>query len=248
MNEKRSIGAIILAAGKGKRMDEKEVNKVSLRLGGKPLISYSVNLLNQMKMKPVMVVVGHGKESIKNALKNMDVLFIEQKEQLGTGHAVKIAVSKVPRNLTDIIILYGDDSYLYNEGILNKIINKHMMENAMLTFLTIKVPSSAGLGRIIRDKKGDVIDIIEEKDATPEQRKIKEINPNCYIFKSGFLKKYLPKIPQSPVTGEYYLTSLIKLARENDEKIQAVDGGLLPWKGVNTKEDLAEARSLYGQQ
>jgi bifunctional UDP-N-acetylglucosamine pyrophosphorylase/glucosamine-1-phosphate N-acetyltransferase len=248
MKEKRNIGAVILAAGKGKRMNEKEVNKTALLLNGKPLISRSVSLLNQMEIKPVLVVVGHAKESVKNALKDLDILFIEQKEQLGTGHAVKIATTKIPENLTDIIILYGDDSYLYNQDILNKIINKHMMENGMLTFLTIKVPSPTGLGRVIRDNKGEVIDIIEEKDATENQRKINEINPNCYIFRSDFLKKYLPRIPKSPVTGEYYLTSLIKLAKENNEKILSVDGGFLPWKGVNTKEDLAEARNLYGQQ
>lgn len=244
---RRSISAIILAAGKGSRMKE-EVNKVTLLLGGKPLISYAVNLLQKMEVRPIIVVIGHAKESVRNALKDADVIFVEQKEQLGTGDAVKSAIIKVPETSIDIIILYGDDSYLYKKEILNKIINKHMMENAMLTFLTIKVEEPAGLGRIIRDSNGNVIDIIEEKDATQEQRKINEINPNCYIFRHDFLKKYLPQIPKSPVTGEYYLPSLIKIAKENNEKIQALDGGFLPWKGVNTKEDLAQARNLYGEQ
>lgn len=248
MKEKRSIGAIILAAGKGKRMNEKEINKAALLLGGKPLISYAVNLLQNMKVRPILVVIGHAKESVQNALKDSEVIFVEQEDQLGTGDAVKSAMNKAPESLTDIIILYGDDSFLYKQSILNKIINKHMMGNAMLTFLTIKVPSPAGLGRVIRDNKGDVAGIIEEKDATAEQRKIKEINPNCYIFRSIFLRKYLPKIPRSQATGEYYLTSLIKIAKENDEEILSVDGGFLPWKGVNTKEDLSQARNLYGQQ
>lgn len=247
MNRRRSISAIILAAGKGSRMKE-EVNKVTLLLNGKPLISYAVNLLQKMEVRPIIVVIGHAKESVKNALKDADIIFVDQKEQLGTGHAVKNAIIKVPETSTDIIILYGDDSYLYKKEILNKIINKHMMGNAMLTFLTIKVEEPAGLGRIIRDSNGNVIDIIEEKDATQEQRKINEINPNCYIFRHDFLKKYLPQIPKSPVTGEYYLPSLIKIAKENNEKIQALDGGFLPWKGINTKEDLVEARNLYGEQ
>lgn len=248
MKKKRNIAAIILAAGKGKRMNEKEVNKVTMLLNDKPLISFSLNLLKKMKVLPVIVVVGHAKESVKKALKDYEVTYVEQKEQLGTGHAVTAAFSKIPDNITDIIILYGDDSYLYNKDILNNIINKHMMEKTMLTFLTIKVPNPLGLGRIIRDSSGDVKDIIEEKDATRDQRKINEINPNCYIFQSVFLKKYLPKIPKSTVTGEYYLTSLIKIAGENKEKIRAVDGGFLPWKGVNTKEDLLKARDLYGKQ
>ncbi len=243
MTEKRTISAIILAAGKGSRMKE-EVNKVTLPLNGKPLISYAVNLLRKMEIRPIIVVIGHAKESVRNALKDVDVIFVEQKEQLGTGHAVKSALDKIPPVSTDVIILYGDDSYLYKKEILNKIINKHMMGNAMLTFLTIKVEEPAGLGRIIRDSNGNVIDIIEEKDATQEQRKINEINPNCYIFRYEFLKKYIKKIRKNPITGEYYLPSIIKTARENNEKIQAIDGGFLSWKGVNTKEDLEEARNL----
>lgn len=247
MKEKRNISAVILAAGKGNRMKEKELNKVALLLNGKPLISYGVNLLQKMKISPVIVVIGHAKESVKNALKDSKVIFVEQEKQLGTGHALKCAIDKIPPVSTDIIVLYGDDSYLYNQEILNKIIDKHMMEGTMLTLLTIKIEEPTGLGRIIRDSKGEVSGIIEEKDVTEEEKKIKEINPNCYIFSSKFLKKYLPEIPKSPVTGEYYLTSLIKLAWENNEKIYALDGGFLPWKGVNTKEELAEARNLYGQ-
>lgn len=247
MKEKRNISAIILAAGKGRRMNEKEVNKVALLLNNKPLISYAVNVLQEMKVMPILVVIGHAKKSVKNALKGTNTIFVEQKKQLGTGHAVKSAINKVPKAVTDIIILYGDDSYLYSPEILHKIIKTHMIEEAMLTLLTIKVAYATGLGRIIKDNKGEVSGIIEEKDATPEQRKIKEINPNCYIFRKEFLEKYLSKIPKSPVTGEYYLTSLIKIAKENKEKIQSIDGGFLPWKGVNTKEDLEEARYLYNK-
>jgi bifunctional N-acetylglucosamine-1-phosphate-uridyltransferase/glucosamine-1-phosphate-acetyltransferase GlmU-like protein len=198
-----------------------------------------------MNVEPILVVVGHAKESVQNALKDASVAFVEQKEQLGTGHAVKSAIDRIPDIITDIIILYGDDSYIYNQDILKRIINTHMTQEAALTFLTIQVDNPAGLGRIIRNNNGQVTDIIEEKDATEEQKKTKEINPNCYIFKSEFLKKYLPKIEKSPVTGEYYLPAIIKIARENKEKIEVVNGGFLPWKGVNTKEELEEAKNLF---
>lgn len=244
MKENRKLGAIILAAGRGKRMNEKNVNKVTLLLHDKPIISYAVTLLEKMKISPVLIVVGHAKKSVQNALKNAKVIFIEQKEQLGTGHAVKKAMTKIPNSITDIIILYGDDSYAYNQEILNKIINIHIMSDQKLTFVTIKVDNPAGLGRIIRNK-GEVIDIIEEKDAAVEQKKIKEINPNCYIFQTDFLKKYLPKITKSPVTGEYYLPALIKLACESNEKIKVVEVGSLPWRGVNTQGDLAEAKKIF---
>ncbi len=245
MKQKMCVSAIILAAGKGKRMKEEGVNKVTQLLRGVPLISYTVGLLQKMKVSPIFVVIGHAKESVKNALRDTDIIFVEQEKQLGTGHAVKCAMKKIQKTTTDTIILYGDDSYLYTKKVLNKIINRHMIEESMLTFLTIKVPLPGGLGRVIRNNKGEVSGIIEEKDATEEQRKINEINPNCYIFRAGFLNKYITKIRKSPITGEYYLPALIKIARENNEKILAVDGGFLPWKGINTKEDLEEAKRLY---
>lgn len=245
MKINRTIGAIILAAGKGTRMKEKNINKVTKLLRGKPLISYTVDMLQKVKVSPVIVVVGHAKESVENALRDADVVFVEQINQLGTGHAVKCAMKKIQKTTTDIIILYGDDSYLYTEEVLNKIINRHMMEEPTLTFLTIKVANPAGLGRITKNSKGEVTGIIEEKDATDEQRKINEINPNCYIFRSEFLKKYISKIRKSPVTGEYYLPSLIKIARENKEKILVIEEGYLPWRGINTKEELEEAQNMY---
>ncbi len=245
MKKNRKLGAIILAAGRGKRMEQKRANKVTLLLRDKPLITYAVNLLEKMKISPVIVVVGHAKDTVQVALKNARVVFAEQKRRLGTGHAVRSAITKIPSEITDIIILYGDDSFVYNEEILNKIINIHIMNDQMLTFLTIKVNNPAGLGRIIRNDKREVIDIIEDKDATVVQKKIKEINPNCYIFQTEFLKKYLPKITKSPVTGEYYLPALIKLARDYKEKLEVVEAGFIPWQGVNTQEDLIEAKKLF---
>lgn len=247
MKKNRQLSVIILAAGKGKRMKEENINKVSHLLHGKPLISYTIDLLQKIKISNILVVVGHAKESVKNSLKDTNVLFIEQKKQLGTGHAVKCAMGKITETTTDIIILYGDDSYLYEEKLLKKIISKHIISEAMLTFLTIKIANPAGLGRIIRNSEGRVIEIIEEKDATEDQKKINEINPNCYIFRSVFLRKYITKICKSPFTGEYYLPSLIKIAKENNENIQSIEGGFLPWKGINTKEDLEYAQILVNK-
>lgn len=245
MKTNRELCAIILAAGKGSRMKEKDTNKTALLLAGKPIISYAVNVLKNIKVSPILIVVGHAKESVKNALKNAKVTFIDQSEQLGTGDAAKSAVSHIPDTITDVIIIYGDDSFFYKKRILQKIIGMHIIEDAALTFLTINVTAPVGLGRVIRDKSGEVIDIIEEKDATDEQRKIKEINPNCYVFKKEFLIKYLSEIPKSKVTGEYYLPALIKIARAENEKIVTLDGGELPWKGINTREDLEQAKSIY---
>ena len=197
-----------------------------------------------MNIAPIILVVGHAKNSVQAALKDREVEFIEQLHPLGTGHAVLTGFAKVPPDATDVVVLYGDDSYLYSKDILNKIINTHIIEDAAFTLLTIKVDNPEGLGRVVRDESGKILDIVEEKDATFKQKKLKEINPNCYVFRVEFLKKYLSEIDKSPVTNEYYLTALIKIAVAKNEKIQVVDGGYLPWKGINTKEELREAEKL----
>lgn len=244
----RNLGAIILAAGRGKRMKLKSGNKTSMLLNGKPLISYPVELLKKMNVDPVIVVVGHAKNSVQKALANSNVKFATQKQRLGTGHAVKSAMSGIPDAITDILVMNGDDSYSYTEEILNKMITKHFGSKASMTFLTINLNNPAGLGRVVRNEQNQVIDIVEEKDATESQKFIKEINPNCYVFQIEFLKKYIPKITKSPVTGEYYLPSLIKLAFENKEQIEDVQGGSLRWRGINTVEELSLAQNIFNNE
>lgn len=242
---KRTLGAIILAAGRGSRMKLKNGNKTSLLLNGKPLISYPVELLAKLKINPVVVVVGHAKDSVREALKNADVLYVTQKKRLGTGHAVKIAISGIPGSITDILVMNGDDSYSYKEDIITKMVSAHFKRSAALTMLTLTVADPSGLGRVVRNEQGEVINIIEEKDSGPEHKLIKEINTNCYIFQMNFLKKYLPKITKSPVTGEYYLPALIKLAFDNKERIEGVAGGTMQWRGINTKEELSIAQEIF---
>ncbi|MCL5432959.1 MAG: NTP transferase domain-containing protein [Patescibacteria group bacterium] len=238
------IGAIILAAGKGKRMNSKTSNKVTLPLHGKPIISYAVDLLIRLKISPVIVVVGFAKKSVMDALKTRDVVFAEQKKRLGTGHAVLCGFKKFSKNITDVIIFYGDDSFFYRENVVNKLIDTHLASKTSITFLTIEKPEPFGLGRVVRDKKDHVIKIVEEKDATEKEKKLTEINPALYIFKAEFLRKYLHKIPKGKISKEYYLTDLVDIAIQNREKIKAVRGGNIPWRGVNTKEELEEAKRL----
>jgi bifunctional UDP-N-acetylglucosamine pyrophosphorylase/glucosamine-1-phosphate N-acetyltransferase len=244
-NKNTKLGAVILAAGRGKRMKLKNVNKTSLLLNGKPLISYPVELLKKMKIDPVIIVVGHAKNTVQNALRKSQVIFAEQKKRLGTGHAIKSAMSSIPDTITDILVLNGDDSYFYTQNLLNKMITTHYSSNPSVTLLTIKTENPAGIGRIVRDSQNQVIDIVEEKDASESQKKIKEININCYIFQTKFLRKYTPKLRKSPVTGEYYLPALIKLARDNNEKIEILAAGFIPWQGVNTKEELEAAKKIF---
>lgn len=245
MKKNRKLGAIILAAGRGTRMKAGKTNKVALLLANKPLILHSIHLLEKMKFGQIIVVIGHAKNSVKNVLKESNVIFAEQKRRLGTAHAVKCALSDLSNTITDVLIIQGDDSHFYNEDTITKLREAHYENDAILTFLTIQAANPFGLGRIVRDKAGNVIAIVEEKDANEKIRKIKEVNPACYMFKASFLRKYLPDVPKSKITGEYYLTSLIDIAIKHNEKIATLKVGKMPWRGVNTKEELEEAEKIY---
>lgn len=250
MNNMDSIGAIILAAGKGKRMNLETGNKVTLLLGDKPIIRHIVDFMKKIGITTIVTVVGHEKESVKQLLSGQGVLFAEQAEQLGTGHAVQISLDVLPEEITDVLVVYGDDAVLYNDKqshFVKELFSKHQETKASMTFLTIEQTNPVGLGRIVRDESGTLKAIVEEKDATEDEKKITEINPGCFVFSVDFLKKYLPMVKKSPATGEYYLTSLIDLAIKNSEKVETVQAGMLLWRGVNTPEELSEAAKLLSE-
>lgn len=243
---KKNLGAIILAAGKGKRMNSTTVNKVAMNLASKPMILHAIHLLQKTNIKTIVVVVGFAKDSVKRII-NEDVIFAEQHKRLGTAHAALKGLVALPKFVTDVLIIQGDDSAFYKKETLENLINLHRKEKNSLTFLTIEVKNPTGLGRVLRDENGNVQAVVEEKDATEKQRSINEINPACYVMGIAFLRKYLKKVQKSPVTGEYYLTSLIDIAIKNKERINALNGGNLPWRGVNTKDELVEAEKLLNQ-
>lgn len=244
---KKHIAAIILAAGKGRRMQLADQNKVTAPLGGKPIITHIVHFMKQIGIKDVVVVIGHEKESVMKTLKDEDVLFADQETPFGTGHAVLAALSVLPSHITDVLVVYGDDAVLYNEKSIpsiEKVFAVHADLHPAVTFLTIEQKNPFGLGRILRNIDGKAIGIREEKDATESEKQITEINPGCFLFNVQFLRQYLPKVEKSPVTGEYYLTSVIDLVFEAGEQIETVRGGYLPWRGVNTPDELLEAEKL----
>jgi UDP-N-acetylglucosamine diphosphorylase/glucosamine-1-phosphate N-acetyltransferase len=242
----RKLGAIILAAGRGKRMNaNKGMNKVTFQLANKPLVKHSIDLLEHMDFKSLVVVVGFAKESVKEVLKDdKHIVFAEQTKRLGTAHAVACGFKKIPDELTDVLVINGDDSAFYTQEVISQLAEKHIESDAAVTFLTVRLDNPFGLGRVVRNSDGKVTSIVEEKDATEEQRKIQEINAACYFFSTKFLKTYLKKIEKSPVTGEYYIVSLIELAAKHKETIETIQVEI-PWRGVNTQDELKEAERLY---
>ena len=183
-----NIAAIILAAGEGKRMKVKQVNKVVFPLGNKQMILHAVDRLTNLVISPIIVVVGFAKESVMKILDGK-VIFALQSKRLGTAHAVTCALEKLPENIQTVLVLYGDDSAFYTQDTIRKLIETHLKEKAALSFLTIVVENPVGLGRVLRDSSDKVIGIVEQKDATKKQREIDEINPACYVFEVAFLKK-----------------------------------------------------------
>ncbi len=237
------VYTIILAAGEGKRAGLTDINKVTLNVAGTPILSQTLKKLSSLGIKNIIVVIGHAKESVLKLL-DQSIKVVEQAERLGTADALKVGLTAVPDSIKDVLVLYGDDSFNLDLNYLKQLYQTHTKNNNQMTFLTADLENPTGIGRIIRDNSGNIIDLVEEKDATDEQRKIKEVNIACYLFSLDFLKKYLPKIEKSSITNEYYLTQIIKIAIENNEKVEAIKINHPNWQGINTMDDLVKAEKL----
>ncbi len=234
---------IILAAGKGSRLKCKEQNKTSLKLQGKPLVVYGVELF-QRTVDHTFVVVGAFSQSVKAVINDPQVIYVHQRKRLGTGHALQV----VMRNLlksdihpTTVFLGYGDHMMSYTPETIEQMRTTHVANNAAVTLITATVqePNKEAFGRIVRKANGDVDFIIEQKDASDEQRKIKEINAGFYCFDFEFLKKNWRKLKKSSVTQEYYLTDFIHIANEQGRKVVAHEIPFdLVGTGINTKEQL----------
>lgn len=241
-----NLTAIILAAGKGTRMQSVDKNKVAMEVKGEPMLTRTIKILKNSGIANIVVVVGFAKESVINLLDN-DILTAVQTEQLGTGHAVNCALPKVPASSSCVLILYGDDSFLYTPETFQKLYEIHTKNNAKITFITMVSENPTGFGRIIRDEKDEIVGIVEEKNATESQKEIKEINLGCYVIDKKYLEENIKDIHKNPVTGEYYITDIIDIIANHKGKIAALQLSNGKWRGVNTKEDLLEAENLFSQ-
>jgi len=243
-----TFAAIILAAGKGTRLNSNIKNKVLQPLAGRPMIDYTVDTLKKTGLKTLLFITGFKGDGVKQHLGDQ-YLYAQQSKRLGTGHAVKVALSALPYQTTDVIVLYGDHSAFYSSEMIQKLIHQHLQTNSQISLLTAIADGNTDYGRILRDKDQQIIGIREVKDASPQELKIREINPGCYCFSIDFLKKYLPRIKKNPLKGEYYLTDLIALAVENLIPIQTYKVPLEAIGiGVNTAEQLASANELMSQK
>lgn len=240
--------AIILAAGRGTRIKAKNKNKVAFHLNGKSIISHSVDNLHEAGITRIYVVVGFHADSVKKELGDQ-VQYAEQKEQLGTGHAVKVASSLIPPDVSTVLSIYGDDSAFYPPSLYQTMVSKRETSGCDLLFLTVHKDDPTGLGRIVRDQNNKVIRIVEEKSASIEEKNIKEINTGFYCFSRNFLISAIDQIEKNPQTGEYYITDLVEIALRTHKSVEAYylkDSSV--WHGVNTRDELETAKYKQAHQ
>lgn len=239
--------AIILAAGKGTRMEDLSKPKVMFELLGKPMIYYSMHHILEVgiKDKDIVLVVGYKKEQVEKYF-GSSVKYAFQKEQLGTGHAVKCGLEKISED-TDVILVCCGDTPLFKPKTIKILMETFLKENPAVAMLSIivKDPAVWAYGRVIRDKTRNVVSITEQKDCNAEELEIKECNAGFYIFKSKWLRENITKLRDNNVQKEYYLTDLVEMAVRQQQKVIA-----LPVSeeseafGINTKQQLREAEDV----
>ena len=217
----KELRVVILAAGKGTRMNS-ELPKVLHKLQGKPLIDYVIDQSEILNPKEIILVVGFKKDYIiEHTAKRINLKYATQMKQLGTGHAV-LQTSKLLKNKKGhILILYGDVPNI-KASTLQPIIDDHILTNRDLTLITAEIDDPAGYGRIIRDKNGSLLKIVEEKDCNDYEKKIKEWNPGIYIFKIPEVFEVLNNISTNNASKEYYLTDAIGIAQQSNMQIKAI--------------------------
>ena len=242
------IATIILAAGKGTRM-KSDLVKVLHSLLGLPMLSYTIDLsLNEIKSKKTIVVVGHQADQIKERFKDTRIQFTLQEEQLGTGHAVLQAIPFFQKFNGTVLILCGDVPLVRGET-LRSFINHFWENESTLSVLTAIVEHPLGYGRILRSREGWLEKIMEEKDASEEERMIREINTGIFCVKAPFLMEGLTEIGQENAQGEYYLTDLVEIARRRGLRCSAHQvADPVEVMGINTRVDLAIANEVLRQE
>lgn len=237
--DKAGFQGIILAAGEGKRMFSKNP-KVLHKLCGITMIEHIMNTAKLAGAKELIVVVGHKGEEVERRLKDVKVSY--QKEQLGTGHALMQALKYIKDNT--VFVLCGDTPLLEAQTLRN-MFEYHRTNNNHATVLTANLKDPYNYGRIIRNKQGQVLEIVEERDADTKQKEITEINSGIYLFEGSFLKTFLNKLDNDNDQGEYYLTDIIKIYKENHLKIGAfLIENSDEVMGVNNRLQLNVAESL----
>lgn len=235
---------VILAAGKGTRM-KSDTAKVLHPLAGKPLLGHVIDTARDLgKDSRITVVIGHDSEAVKTAFCQSPVHWVEQRQQLGTGHAVMEAMPQF-RDNARVLVLYGDVPLIRPQTLEHLLA---VVDDSTLALLTVELDNPTGYGRVIRDGEGEVRGIVEEKDAREEEKNIREVNTGVLAAPAQALKNWLPRLGNNNAQGEYYLTDLIAMAREDGFGIRAQQPAFA-WEtqGINSRRQLQALERLHQQ-
>jgi bifunctional UDP-N-acetylglucosamine pyrophosphorylase/glucosamine-1-phosphate N-acetyltransferase len=243
-----NLAVIILAAGKGKRMRSGLV-KVLHPLLGRPMLSYPLEVsLEHLQAEKTVVVVGHQAEQIQNAFSDPRITFVQQNEQLGTGHAVLMTEPIIGDFKGTVLILSGDTP-LITVKTLTEMVQHHQHEGAAITLLTAHREDPTGYGRVIRLSSGKVRKIVEEKDATKRERGVMEVNTGIYCMQAAFLFQVLGTVRSDNAQGEYYLPDIVEIARRKKQRVSTFPArDPVEVMGINTRAELAKAEEILAER
>lgn len=235
----QNVGVVILAAGKSKRMKSK-VNKLMTKFEGKPLIQRVYDACRENPFEKIMMVIGPDSPEIP-ALLGDSVAFAIQHERLGTGHALMQARPLIDKTIEHIVLVVGDHPFITPES-LKLLVSEHKKHEAATSLLTVTYDDPPGYGRIVRDQVGRILKIVEQKDTTPEEAQIKEVNISTYCFHVPTVIPMLGELQSDNAQHEYYLTDIIELLLQRGHRVQAIPYhdntvGL----GINNRVELAKA-------
>lgn len=245
MNVNAHLDVVVLAAGKGTRMNS-DLPKVLHPLAGKALLGHVLDTARQLGPGKVIVVYGHGGETVPQACAAPDLYWVEQVKQLGTGHAVQTAMPQLSPNADMVLVLYGDVPLIRYETLRGLV---SLASSGQVALLTQELVNPHGYGRIVRNRNGAVIGIVEEKDADESQKAIHEINTGIMALPASHAAKWLAALKNDNRQGEYYLTDVIGLAVADGIEIKTSQPEY-EWEilGVNSKQQLAELERVHQQQ
>lgn len=237
------IGAVILAGGRGTRLKCTDTPKAMLELSGRPIVSYLVETLQQMNFTPdrICIVVGENRDKIINYFGSSITPAIQDVPK-GTAHAAYIGAVALPAEVEQMLIVNGDDGAFYTAETLTNFISNHFNAGAAVSLLSV-IPDKFELyGRITKDEKGKII-IVEKESLTEEQKKIKETSSGTFCLDKNWFIKIFPNMPPMKKLGEYGLPTVLDMANEQNLPVQIIKlADQSQWFGINTPEELEEAR------
>jgi UDP-N-acetylglucosamine diphosphorylase/glucosamine-1-phosphate N-acetyltransferase len=242
------IAVVILAAGLGTRMKSNKA-KVLHEVCGRPMVRYVVETARKVAGNDVILVVGNKAEKVRETVSELGAFrYAHQAEQLGTGHAVLCALPHIPEHCEEVVILCGDVPLIKADTVMH-LVNSHTDEKRDVSVLAVELDDPTGYGRILLDENSRVRAIVEESDATPEQKGITLINSGIFCVKKQFLLWAVPEIKSNNVQGEIYLTDIIEIAYAGKKHIGVTVGGnTFEVTGINTVQELKRVERVIKNQ